>query len=89
MPNREWLVIEIKLREQTLVSYGGKKRGQLNAILRYAANHQSMRVAAFVALTKGKNSGSVAIARRIISEAAAREHAMAVVVSLQSFKRYK
>ena len=72
-----------------LVSYAGSKRGQLDAILRYAANNQNFPVAAFVALTKGKNSKSISIARQVIKQAAVDRHATAVVVSLQRVNRFK
>ncbi len=91
-PNKEWLTVEIKLREQTLIAYGGtKKKGQLDAILKYAAKHQLAKVAAFVALTGGKNSQAIKDARVIVGREATRHGVVAVVFSLQSFpgKRLK
>ena len=82
--NREWLIMEVKLREQTLYAYAGRKRGQMEAILLYAQNHQLARVAAFVALTGGKNKHHVQTARSIIAREASRRGVVAVVFSLDS-----
>ncbi len=88
--NKEWLIIEIKLRESTLARYATpKKNGQLDAILLYAANNQFTRVAAFVALTRGNESKVLNTARPLIAREAARRGVVAVVVSLQGLKRFR
>ncbi len=79
---KSWLIIETKIRVSSFLSYKtrAKDRRQFNATVRYAAKHGMLKAAAFVSLTRGKESNA-RIARAFIKGQAAKEGANAVVLS--------
>ena len=81
-PNKTWLIGEVKLTRSTLLEYKTKarKKEQLNAILKYAANHTYSRTAVFITFSGGKRRDANE-ARAHIRQKAVREGAFVIIVS--------